>query len=116
MPYPPGPTNAVRSRPRPAWGRGEDSNLRRRKPADLQSAPVGRLGTPPRKRAAYSDFGAPGCQCMLARKLLGSVKNTAERVGLRPGGQPGDRNGAQLAPHQPLELARRDMNGFSQSG
>src|ERR1041384_8209435 len=31
------------------WWRGKDSNLRRRKPADLQSAPVGRLGTPPRK-------------------------------------------------------------------
>src|SRR5215831_6885910 len=29
------------------WWRGKDSNLRRRKPADLQSAPVGRLGTPP---------------------------------------------------------------------
>src|SRR5256885_689991 len=29
--------------------RGKDSNLRRRKPADLQSAPVGRLGTPPQK-------------------------------------------------------------------
>src|SRR4026209_1476354 len=26
---------------------GKDSNLRRREPADLQSAPVGRLGTPP---------------------------------------------------------------------
>src|SRR5678809_1347022 len=26
---------------------GKDSNLRRHKPADLQSAPVGRLGTPP---------------------------------------------------------------------
>ena len=31
-----------------SWWRGEDSNLRRHKPADLQSAPVGRLGTPPR--------------------------------------------------------------------
>src|SRR5258708_9049814 len=31
----------------PRWWRGKDSNLRRRKPADLQSAPVGRLGTPP---------------------------------------------------------------------
>ena len=29
----------------PWWGK--DSNLRRRKPADLQSAPVGHLGTPP---------------------------------------------------------------------
>ena len=33
--------------PRHGWWRGKDSNLRRRKPADLQSAPVGRLGTPP---------------------------------------------------------------------
>src|SRR6187399_673141 len=32
-----------------SWWRGKDSNLRRRKPADLQSAPVGRLGTPPGK-------------------------------------------------------------------
>jgi hypothetical protein len=29
------------------WWRGEDSNLRRRSPADLQSAPVGHLGTSP---------------------------------------------------------------------
>lgn len=29
------------------WWRGKDSNLRRRKPADLQSAPFGRSGTPP---------------------------------------------------------------------
>ena len=29
------------------WWRGEDSNLRRRSPADLQSAPFGRSGTPP---------------------------------------------------------------------
>src|ERR1700746_3710755 len=29
------------------WWRGKDSNLRRRKTADLQPAPVGRLGTPP---------------------------------------------------------------------
>ena len=31
----------------PPWW-GKDSNLRRRKPADLQSAPVGHLGTPPK--------------------------------------------------------------------
>ena len=29
------------------WWRGKDSNLRRHKPADLQSAPFGRSGTPP---------------------------------------------------------------------
>src|SRR5690348_17085583 len=39
----PRPDDPSRSR----WWRGKDSNLRRRKPADLQSAPVGRLGTPP---------------------------------------------------------------------
>src|ERR1700748_263834 len=55
------------------WWRGKDSNLRRRKPADLQSAPVGRLGTPPRKRAAYSDFQGAECQCVLARKLLANA-------------------------------------------
>ena len=63
--------NSFSPPPRPVvWWRGKDSNLRRRKPADLQSAPVGRLGTPPRKRAAYSDFQGAGCQCILARKLL----------------------------------------------
>ncbi len=29
------------------WWAGQDSNLRRRKPADLQSAPVDRFGTDP---------------------------------------------------------------------
>ena len=31
------------------WWRGKDSNLRRHKPADLQSAPFGRSGTPPQR-------------------------------------------------------------------
>jgi hypothetical protein len=31
-----------------SWWREVDSNHRRRKPADLQSAPVGRLGIPPK--------------------------------------------------------------------
>ena len=61
------------------WWRGKDSNLRRRKPADLQSAPVGRLGTPPRKRAAYSDFQGAECQCILARKLLAKSSLTSGR-------------------------------------
>src|SRR5881394_4637425 len=41
--------STIRPHTRTQWWRGKDSNLRRRKPADLQSAPVGRLGTPPRK-------------------------------------------------------------------
>jgi hypothetical protein len=76
-----------------AGWRGKDSNLRRRKPADLQSAPVGRLGTPPRKRAAYSDFWVAGCQCILARKLLARAplagrldgSSSLERERCRPG-------------------------------
>ena len=48
--------NDKKTRPyvHPWWGK--DSNLRRRKPADLQSAPVGHLGTPPefRKTAAWN--------------------------------------------------------------
>src|SRR5215216_867429 len=42
------------------WWRGKDSNLRRRKPADLQSAPVGRLGTPPRKNEPRILISSPG--------------------------------------------------------
>src|SRR6185437_14024775 len=37
------------------WWREVDSNHRRRKPADLQSAPVGRLGIPPTKNAYCVD-------------------------------------------------------------
>src|SRR5690606_33507679 len=36
------------------WWREVDSNHRRRKPADLQSAPVGRLGIPPAKSRLFS--------------------------------------------------------------
>jgi hypothetical protein len=43
------------------WWREVDSNHRRRKPADLQSAPVGRLGIPPTKNA-YCVDRAPNCQ------------------------------------------------------
>src|SRR6187397_283944 len=42
------------------WWRGKDSNLRRRKPADLQSAPVGRLGTPPGKNEPRILISTPG--------------------------------------------------------
>ena len=46
--------------PQPRWWRGKDSNLRRRKPADLQSAPVGRLGTPPGKNEPRILISTPG--------------------------------------------------------
>src|SRR5215470_10398086 len=53
------------------WWRGKDSNLRRRKPADLQSAPVGRLGTPPQNEPRILILRWRGVNAFLARNLLG---------------------------------------------
>ena len=39
-----------------AWWREVDSNHRRRKPADLQSAPVGRLGIPPENQLSVASL------------------------------------------------------------
>src|ERR1700756_2005652 len=52
------------------WWRGKDSNLRRRKPADLQSAPVGRLGTPPQNEPRIVISEGRGVNASLARDLL----------------------------------------------
>ena len=54
------------------WWRGKDSNLRRHKPADLQSAPFGRSGTPP------SHFSISGRHC---RPLDGSGRQRASSHG-----------------------------------
>src|SRR6478752_10178222 len=54
------------------WWRGKDSNLRRRKPADLQSAPVGRLGTPPQNEPRIVISTLEGVNALLARYLLGA--------------------------------------------
>ena len=48
-------TPALRSFSEAVW-RGKDSNLRRHKPADLQSAPFGRSGTPPVSRRPGSNW------------------------------------------------------------
>jgi hypothetical protein len=62
------------------WWRGEDSNLRRSDPADLQSAPFGRFGTSPlekraripRLRPALPDLRGRGTHstCLLTRVTL----------------------------------------------
>src|ERR1700758_2992992 len=52
------------------WWRGKDSNLRRRKPADLQSAPVGRLGTPPQNEPRILISEGRSVNALLARYLL----------------------------------------------
>src|SRR5258706_9633487 len=48
------PPPTKRSRKLNTWWREVDSNHRRHKPADLQSAPVGRLGIPPQKSRVLS--------------------------------------------------------------
>lgn len=55
------------------WWREVDSNHRRRKPADLQSAPVGRLGIPPTKNGYYVDQAR-------SRQHPGGKKFTFSRV------------------------------------
>jgi hypothetical protein len=62
------------------WWREVDSNHRRRKPADLQSAPVGRLGIPPTKNA-YCVDRAGNCQHLMARiSHVGAPSGRARQV------------------------------------
>jgi hypothetical protein len=67
---PPGSSGCVSVTPHPerqytfektvfAWWRRLDSNQRRRKPTDLQSAPFSHSGTPPRRTAEYSTGRRP---------------------------------------------------------
>src|SRR5215472_18706542 len=72
----------------PGWWRGKDSNLRRRKPADLQSAPVGRLGTPPQNEPRILILLRRGVNAFLARNLLAGPAWPAGRMGGRPSGVP----------------------------
>src|SRR5215510_5575828 len=87
----PPPARALAGLPfRLGWWRGKDSNLRRRKPADLQSAPVGRLGTPPQNEPRILILLRRGVNASLARNLL------APRAGpLLPGGVRGTEGRAQ---------------------
>src|SRR5215831_13109006 len=71
----------------PGWWRGKDSNLRRRKPADLQSAPVGRLGTPPQNEPRILISQVGGVNASLARYLL--AEGPPRRGAGRPSGSSG---------------------------
>ena len=65
-----------------------DSNHRRRKPADLLSAPVGRLGIPPvvaqtRETARYFDEGMGLCQrASVVAGSMAALRGFAPRVGM----------------------------------
>ncbi len=52
---------SAHTRVRVSWWRRLDSNQRRRKPTDLQSAPFNHSGTPPRRTANYG-CGTKACQ------------------------------------------------------
>src|SRR5262252_4848346 len=76
---------------RSGWWRGKDSNLRRRKPADLQSAPVGRLGTPPQNEPRILILRWRGVNAFLARNLLAGPALSGRSRGVRrspPGRRP----------------------------
>src|SRR5580765_6625492 len=64
------------------WWRGKDSNLRRRKPADLQSAPVGRLGTPPQNEPRIL---ISGCQSVNASWPVICLGDGRREAGPPPG-------------------------------
>src|SRR5580704_18847348 len=82
------------------WWRGKDSNLRRRKPADLQSAPVGRLGTPPQNEPRIVISEVRSVNASLARYLLGRGL-----FGRAPGGRAGG-GGPRGGPGRAVEGAR----------
>src|SRR5205085_3137123 len=104
------------SRPSPLrWWRGKDSNLRRRKPADLQSAPVGRLGTPPQNEPRILSSGyrrvnaAWPAICEVAGRLGGSAAGgAAPPSGRRQPG--GGQTGAWSAPPRAAGGRRRACN------
>ena len=110
-----------------SWWRGEDSNLRRRQPTDLQSAPFGRFGTPPapswswrtdsnRRPPAYKAGALP----VELRQRLRHADVTTERdpaqafAETNPGGLgPPGRQGTAGKTHRPAATQRRNRNpGF----
>ena len=66
------------------WWREVDSNHRRRKPADLQSAPVGRLGIPPTKEQALSRAHR-GLSTSLRDRAIAQLRTHAHRAARRGG-------------------------------
>jgi hypothetical protein len=79
-----------------SWWRRLDSNQRRRKPTDLQSAPFNHSGTPPRRTANYG-LATTGCQtargtwrsaATAIRRDRPSKRGADAKVGggVRPGG------------------------------
>src|SRR5207249_4163525 len=111
----------------PEVWRGKDSNLRRRKPADLQSAPVGRLGTPPQNepRILISGcqsvnasgplfaWGAAAGKPLRPAAVSGTPLPPALEAGIAPGGPapgPGWRPGLPGAAERALQA--RDEGGI----
>src|ERR1700751_2751248 len=92
------------------WWRGKDSNLRRRKPADLQSAPVGRLGPPPQNEPRIVILRWRGVNAFLARILLAGTASAPRSGGADGRMQPLERRRIPPAgvsgPHVPRKLDR----------
>ena len=97
------------------WWRGKDSNLRRHKPADLQSAPVGRLGTPPANEPRI--FGPKSSRVNVFRAVSVSSGGPggafAQRPEIRP--WPGERPSGSRGTSAGLAATRRQVRevGFA---
>ena len=89
------------------WWRGKDSNLRRHKPADLQSAPVGRLGTPPANEPRIFGPGARTVNGLGARSVVNlrapepSIRAGGSRAAAHGGACPARPTCAQVPPFAP---------------
>ena len=71
------------------WWREVDSNHRRRKPADLQSAPVGRLGIPP--NISPEGRERPSKEPVILTAAFRAVNGQARNFPDRPIGKPTNR-------------------------
>ena len=84
------------SKPARAWWRGLDSNQRRRKPTDLQSAPFSHSGTPPQGTTNYGCQAQP-CQTGRHPEARGRARVPRPRVG---------RQGREFVANKPAEDRR----------
>ena len=92
------------------WWRRLDSNQRRRKPTDLQSAPFSHSGTPPRRTQDYSRFGLGSAT---ARAAITSGLNESRPVSIRrPGGGKTRIRAAAQCSQPPTQLGVRGEMGL----
>ena len=101
------PTTKPASRPdkRFAWWRRLDSNQRRRKPTDLQSAPFSHSGTPPRRAIDYST-ALFVCNDFFGRGVTSTASDAGRQQGPTVGRQTNEQTTTRPGASQPVAVAR----------